>query len=231
MRNGAQRVARIKHLYELYLLRTLMGSASGHNLARTRYRNLLLLWLYSDPTLRESLIRSLGAVQSCMPLKGREIIMLESCQNAQERWGGVHKLIDRWLEDRQKLVSHYDGLGDTPETLAKDRKALQEFCGVLVDYVSAGHFEVYEQLTSEAKAFEDERGLELAKQIYPRIDVITEFALAFNDRCDKGDCSDCSVVAAEFKKLGSLLHERFELEDCLIEVLHNSHKTQDAIQA
>ncbi|MDB5981960.1 MAG: rsd [Pseudomonas sp.] len=157
--------------------------------------------------------------------------MLESCQNAQERWGGVHKLIDRWLEDRQKLVSHYDGLGDTPETLAKDRKALQEFCGVLVDYVSAGHFEVYEQLTSEAKAFGDEGGLELAKTIYPRIDVITEFALAFNDRCDKGDCSDCSVVAAEFKKLGSLLHERFELEDCLIEVLHNSHKTQDAIQA
>jgi regulator of sigma D len=157
--------------------------------------------------------------------------MLESCQNAQERWGGVHKLIDRWLEDRQKLVSCYDSLGDTPEALAKDRKALQEFCGVLVDYVSAGHFEVYEQLTSEAKAFKDERGLELAKTIYPRIDVITEFALAFNDRCDKGDCSDCSIVAAEFKKLGSLLHERFELEDCLIEVLHNSHKTQDAIQA
>ncbi|MDP1165769.1 Rsd/AlgQ family anti-sigma factor, partial [Klebsiella pneumoniae] len=24
--------------------------------------------------------------------------MLESCQNAQERWGGVHKLIDSWLK-------------------------------------------------------------------------------------------------------------------------------------
>lgn len=170
-------------------------------------------------------------MQSCMTLKGRENIMLEGCKNAQERWGGVHKLIDRWLEDRNELVRLYDALGDTPQALADDRQGLQKFCGVLVDYVSAGHFEVYEQLTSEAKAFEDERGLELAKQIYPRIDVITEFALAFNDRCDKGDCSDAALVAAEFKKLGSLLHERFELEDCLIEVLHNSHKTPDAAQA
>lgn len=156
--------------------------------------------------------------------------MLESCKNAQERWGGVHKLIDRWLDDRQQLVRDYDALGDTPEALAADREALQDFCRVLVDYVSAGHFEVYEQLTSEAKAFNDERGLDLAKQIYPRIDVITEFALAFNDRCDKGDCSDANLVAAEFKKLGNLLHERFELEDCLIEVLHNAHKTPDAIE-
>jgi regulator of sigma D len=166
-----------------------------------------------------------------MPLKGRENIMLESCQNAQERWGGVNKLIDRWLQDRLELIRVYDALGDTPEELAADRDGLQKFCEVLVDYVSAGHFEIYEQLTSEAKAFNDERGLELADTIYPRLDVITKSALAFNDRCDKGDCSDCTVVAAEFKTLGGLLHERFELEDCLIEVLHNSHKEEIAAQA
>jgi regulator of sigma D len=157
--------------------------------------------------------------------------MLESCQNAQERWGGVNKLIDRWLHDRLELVRVYDTLGDTPEALAADREGLQKFCEVLVDYVSAGHFEIYEQLNSEAKAFNDERGLELADSIYPRLKVITEAALAFNDRCDKGDCSDCTAVAAEFNRLGSLLHERFELEDCLIEVLHNSHKEAAAVQA
>ena len=32
-------------------------------------------------------------------------------------------------------------------------------------------------------------------------------------------------------KLGGLLHERFELEDCLIEVLHNAHKEEGAVQA
>lgn len=157
--------------------------------------------------------------------------MLESCRNAQERWGGVHLLIDRWLQDRNQLIRTYDALGDTPEALAADRDALQKFCEALVDYVSAGHFEIYEQLNSEARAFNDDRGLELAETIYPRLEVLTKLALAFNDRCDKGDCSDGTVVAQEFKQLGGLLHERFELEDCLIEVLHNAHQEQKTAQA
>ena len=152
--------------------------------------------------------------------------MLESCQNAQERWGGVHKLIDRWLLERHELIRAYDTLGAHPDALAEKQKPLQEFCGSLVDYVSAGHFEVYEQLTGEAKAFNDKRGLELAETLYPRIDVITEKLLAFNDLCDEGKC-----VAEKFKELGGLLHERFELEDCLIEVLHNAHKEEPATQA
>lgn len=86
-----------------------------------------------------------------MTHKGREITMLESCQNAQERWGGVHLLIDRWLQERHELVRAYDDLGEKPEALSENRKPLQEFCGVLVDYVSAGHFEIYEQLTGRPK--------------------------------------------------------------------------------
>jgi regulator of sigma D len=45
--------------------------------------------------------------------------MLESCQNAQERWGGVHLLIDRWLQERHELVHAYDILGAKPEALAE----------------------------------------------------------------------------------------------------------------
>ncbi|MGE6793626.1 regulator of sigma D [Pseudomonas guineae] len=152
--------------------------------------------------------------------------MLESCQNAQERWGGVHLLIDRWLQERKELVEAFAALNVSAQ--APSAAALQQFCEILVDYVSAGHFEVYEQLTSEAKAFGDQRGLELAKQIYPRIEVITEVALAFNDRCDTGDCNDSASLLDELNRLGQLLHERFELEDCLIEVLHNAHQEQAA---
>lgn len=154
--------------------------------------------------------------------------MLESCQNAQERWGGVHQLIDRWLQERHELVNAYGALSDKPQAPAANAQDLLRFCEILVDYVSAGHFEVYEQLTGEAKAFGDQRGLDLAKQIYPRIEAITEVALAFNDRCDNGDCRDTASLAAELKRLGQLLHERFELEDCLIEVLHNAHQQQAA---
>ena len=152
--------------------------------------------------------------------------MLESCQNAQERWGGVHQLIDRWLQERHELVGAFGALCDKPQAQAANAADIQRFCETLVDHVSAGHFEVYEQLTVEAKAFGDQRGMELAKQIYPRIEAITEVALAFNDRCDNGDCRDTASLSAELKRLGQLLHERFELEDCLIEVLHNAHQQQ-----
>ncbi|UTW09739.1 sigma D regulator [Pseudomonas benzenivorans] len=152
--------------------------------------------------------------------------MLESCQNAQERWGGVHLLIDRWLQERQELVAAFAAISETQRAPSANAQTLQRFCEVLVDYVSAGHFEVYEQLTNEAKAFGDQRGLELAKQIYPRIEAITEVALSFNDRCDNGDCRDSVPLNEELNRLGQLLHERFELEDCLIEVLHNAHQQQ-----
>ena len=60
-----------------------------------------------------------------MTHKGREIAMLESCQNAQERWGGVHLLIDRWLQEREELIGAYDKLGAQPESLSESRKPLQ----------------------------------------------------------------------------------------------------------
>jgi regulator of sigma D len=137
-------------------------------------------------------------------------------------------LIDRWLGERRELVQAYTALTKAPQAPTINCESVQGFCELLVDYVSAGHFEVYEQLTSEAKAFNDKRGLELAKQIYPRIEAITEVALAFNDRCDNGDCRDNASLVTELNRLGKLLHERFELEDCLIEVLHNAHQEQAA---
>jgi len=30
--------------------------------------------------------------------------MLENCQSAKERWGGVSEIIDRWLQERQELL-------------------------------------------------------------------------------------------------------------------------------
>ncbi|MFC2973171.1 sigma D regulator [Azotobacter bryophylli] len=147
--------------------------------------------------------------------------MLERCRNAQERWGGVHLLIDRWLRERCELLQTFDSLRQRAPTA--DAAGVQDFCQLLVDYVSAGHFEIYEQLMNEAKAFGNQRGLELARQIYPRLESLTEAALAFNDCCDDGDCLD-GCLSRELEELGGLLGERFELEDCLIEVLHTAHK-------
>ncbi|WP_425056255.1 sigma D regulator [Pseudomonas abyssi] len=151
--------------------------------------------------------------------------MLDSCTNAQERWGGVHQLIDRWLAERQQLILNYRQLRERPEPSTQTDSELTAFCDILVDYVSAGHFEIYEQLLREAQDFDDQRGIDLAHRVYPRIETITLQAVAFNDQYGQSDrADDEAAMQAQLHQLGGMLHERFELEDCLIEVLHNAHK-------
>ncbi|WP_417531573.1 sigma D regulator [Marinobacter lipolyticus] len=152
--------------------------------------------------------------------------MLENCRNARERWGGVSELIDRWLKERQELLVQYcelSGENDFSQTEALREKFVR-LCEVLVDYVSAGHFEIYEQLIQEAREFND-GGLELAAKLYPRIAQTTETALNFNDRLDGKTLSESDVrgLFDQLSELGEILESRFEMEDYLIEHLHNVH--------
>jgi regulator of sigma D len=71
--------------------------------------------------------------------------MLEHCKSAKERWGGVSNIIDRWLQERQLLLVSYCSLAEIPSTTPSPEQ-ITEVCQLLVDYVSAGHFEVYDQL-------------------------------------------------------------------------------------
>lgn len=150
--------------------------------------------------------------------------MLDSCTTAQERWGGVNQMVDRWLAERKQVVLEFTGLRGRDASVAHPERALSSFCTILIDYVCAGHFEIYEQLTREAEELQDVRSLDLAGQVYPRIETTTQAAVEFNDRYgDKSDFDE-ETMQKELKVLGGLLHERFELEDCLIEVLHNCHQ-------
>ncbi|WP_347883800.1 sigma D regulator [Pseudomonas aestiva] len=151
--------------------------------------------------------------------------MLETCRNAQERWGGVHQLIDRWLIARRELVTAYETL-DMEPLLGPVREVgeLERLCDMLVDYMSTAHFEIYEQLVAEAREFQDERAIEFADSVYPRLQALTDAALNFNDRFERGAYRDPGLLTIELKLLGETLRERFELEDCLIEVLHTSHQ-------
>ena len=152
--------------------------------------------------------------------------MLENCRTAKERWGGVHQLIDRWLKDRQELLVHYcelsDTIRDTP-TESLGRK-LERLCQILVDYTSAGHFEIYEQLIREANEFGGD-GLELAGRVYPKITETTGVVLDFNERIDgkRPAESEMDGLIIDLSRLGEALGTRFELEDFLIEQLHTAH--------
>ncbi|WP_210397229.1 sigma D regulator [Motiliproteus sediminis] len=151
--------------------------------------------------------------------------MLEKCLDARERWGGVSELIDRWLHERQDLLSRFIGLPQL--TLDKDvAPSLQGFCEVLVDYVSSWHFGVYEHLLAEADSFND-GGIELARELDPKLQATTDEVLSFNDQFSEVDSltlQDASHLGERLSRLGEVLAERFELEDNLIERLHTAHK-------
>ena len=147
--------------------------------------------------------------------------MLEHCKSAKERWGGVSNIIDRWLQERQLLLVSYCSLAEIPSTTPSPEQ-ITEVCQLLVDYVSAGHFEVYDQLVREAREFGNERALAEAEKLISSIDSTTEYALDFNDKYLETD--DLTTISTDLSKLGEVLAIRFECEDRMIGVLHTSHK-------
>lgn len=154
--------------------------------------------------------------------------MLENCQNAQERWGGVSEIIDRWLKERQELLVLYCNLSDISSELDKIERGgeLKALCQVMVDYVSAGHFEIYDKLVQEGHEFDDQEGLRKASKLYKVIDATTEYALDFNDKYLETD--DLEDIEADLSRLGEVLVNRFEAEDKMIAVLHTANKDKVA---
>ncbi len=150
--------------------------------------------------------------------------MLENCKTAQERWGGTHEMIDRWLNDRQQALISFFAIQDAE---GKDNvsEQLQLFSQQLVDYASEGHFEIYEQLFREAKEFDD-GGMDLARELYPQIQLTTQVMLNFNDKYESLDKIEKNIATlkVDLSALGEVMTERFEMEDKLIERLHTVHQ-------
>ena len=141
-------------------------------------------------------------------------------QSATERRHQTNKLIRELLEERREVWTKYCSLAgmqpygpDQPlETL------VQQFCQILIDYVSLGHFGVYQRIVDGT-----ERRLkiiELAEQSYPRIAEATDAAVEFNDKYEHliGEQLRRNL-AHDLSVLGEKLATRFELEDGLIETM------------
>jgi regulator of sigma D len=150
--------------------------------------------------------------------------MLENCKSAKERWGGVNIIIDRWLQERQEMLVSYCALSTIntfDENNSAHRQKVRHFCQTLMDYISAGHFEVYDQLMKEGHDFGDKDALEAASKPYTVVDTTTEQLLDFNDKYQETD--DMSSLAADLSSVGQQLASRFEAEDDMISILHDSH--------
>ena len=153
--------------------------------------------------------------------------MLSRNQEAKQRWGGQDQAIDRWLEERQLLLVQYCKLlGLPPYTENQGQlpslENIHEFCETLVDYVSAGHFELYDRISEQAQSI-DPKSKQVAEQVYPLIAVTTEAALKFNDTYgDAENDEQLKHFDADLSVVGEAIEARLELEDKLLQLL--SHR-------
>lgn len=161
--------------------------------------------------------------------------MLKECKTAQERWGGVHRLVDRWFDERREMLVAFMDLQEAcdadPESVTKER--IDRFSELLMDYISAGHFEIYPQLREEASAFNDIEALAVADKLHERLEMSTQLVLEFdNDFSTPTRCQHYVFrLPAWLERLSKGLTERFALEDQLIGRLHAAHSPPPAAQA
>ncbi len=142
-----------------------------------------------------------------------------------ERRSAGREAIGRLLLERREMLVLFcrvAGLDPFPHN-TQVQKVLQEFCQVLVDYVAAAHFSLYERIVNgtERRA----AVVALAHDLYPEIEVCTETAIVFNDKYDCADqCQDISHLHTDLSELGEALATRVELEDRLMAALMGGRK-------
>jgi regulator of sigma D len=134
-----------------------------------------------------------------------------------ERRSGSQDVVEKLITERTEMLATFCRLaGVEPYTPDKPvQKLLQEFCQILVDYVAAGHFAIYERIV-EGKERRREVS-DLAAKLYPRIADSTDVALDFNDKYDCEDhCTALDSLFSDLSKLGEELAVRIEYEDKLL---------------
>ncbi|WP_039054709.1 Rsd/AlgQ family anti-sigma factor [Enterobacter sp. Bisph1] len=145
--------------------------------------------------------------------------MLNQLESLTERVRGNNKLVDHWLQARkQLLVSYYNLVGIKPgkgSYMQLNEKALDDFCHNLVEYLSAGHFNIYERIIND---LEGSSPLFAATQLYPMLKANTEEIMNYYDSSLENaiDDDNCLEFQQALSDIGEALAARFTLEDKLI---------------
>ena len=146
---------------------------------------------------------------------------MEQTGQTQERRNRGRELtqrIQRMLKQRNQLLQLL--LEISQQDAARSAAEFEEFLQILVDYIAAGYFNLYERI-SEGR--ERRRAVaDLAVKVYPRIEQTTKAALAFEEKYNPDKtAADFSALKADLSDLGEALSTRMEFEDQLIELLLN----------
>ena len=143
--------------------------------------------------------------------------MTKKGKRTNERRSNTSDLINHMLVERGQLLALLLKVSDLKKAEVNDagQKLLNEFCQVLVDYIAAGHFGLYDRIT---KGQERRKNVsELALKIYPEIEETTQTALSFNEKYDPANGGmNLQELQNDLSLLGEGLASRIELEDRLI---------------
>ncbi len=145
--------------------------------------------------------------------------MLNQLENLTERVGGGNKLVDRWLHVRKHLlVAYYNLVGIKPgkeSYMRLNEKALDDFCQSLVDYLSNGHFNIYERIIRDLEGNSPQLA---ATRLYPQLEANTQQIMDYYDSTLENAIDQDNYL--EFQQalsdIGEALEQRFTLEDSLI---------------
>ena len=157
--------------------------------------------------------------------------MLNQLENLTERVGGNNKLVDRWLLVRKHLlVAYYNLVGLKPgkeSFMRLNEKALDDFCQSLVDYLSSGHFNIYERIIGE---MEGSTPLLAATKIYQQLEANTQQMMDYYDTCLENaiDHDNYLEFQQALSDIGESLEARFALEDKLL-ALVVAHDRKDSV--
>ena len=137
-----------------------------------------------------------------------------------ERRQQSNELIAKLQNERQEVWSLYCNVAELKPFSANDavNSLLTQFSQLLVDYVSLGHFGVYERLLAGTER--RNRVLSVAKELYPEFSATTDAAISFNDKYDNVEKIEVfEDLEQDLSILGESLAKRIDLEDRLCEVM------------
>ena len=141
-----------------------------------------------------------------------------------DHWQRIEHLVNIWLKERQELLTlicSLQGIRGLSADVLPAQQRVQRFCEVLMDYISAGHFEIYRELTNEAR-LQQRTDQRLVSHIMQRLETSTDAALAFNEEYDTPAHIQqlMDALPERLSELLEKLEERFALEDQLILSIH-----------
>jgi regulator of sigma D len=122
----------------------------------------------------------------------------------------IQHLIQQWLELRKVVLVHYNELCVTKEA---EPKTLQKFCQHLMDYISMGHFKMYEKFAEHHENNQIySKGLN--KNLLLNITMNTETVLNFNEKYTEP--KSLNALSTDLSQIGEILAHRMDWEDALI---------------